>query len=123
MPNGEISGLDSETLDFVSRESNDRYVSEIDSTIFEGEPIPDLSPDLEEYLQNLEKEFIPKSTSSQNKRTVERFRRFLQENKFCTEFENVPTSILNNYLRLFYSSLRKLDLYTPQSLICFRAAL
>ena len=109
VPNGEISGLVSETLDFVSRESNERYVSEIDSTIFEGEPIPDLSPDLEEYLQKLEKEFIPKSTSSQNKRTVESIRRFLQGNKFCTEFENVPTSILNNYLRLFYSSLRKLD--------------
>ena len=125
VPNGEISGLDSETLDFVTQESNDRYVSEIDSTIFEGEPIPDLSPDLEEYLQRLEKEFIPKSTSSQNKRTVERFRSFLQEKKFCTEFENVPTSILNNYLRLFYASLRKQDgkLYAPQSLICFRAAL
>jgi hypothetical protein len=125
VPNGEISGLDSETLDFVTRESNQRYLAEIDLSSFENEPLPDLSPELDDYLRNLEREFIPKSTSDQNKRAVNRFRLFLQENKLCTEFENVPTSILNNYLRLFYASLRKKDgkLYAPQSLICFRAAL
>ena len=125
VPQSEISGLDSETLDFVTRESNERYLSEIDFSTFLNEPMPELSPEVDAYLKHLEKQAIPKSTAVQNKRIVDRFRLFLRENKFCSDFENVPTPILNNYLRLFYSSLRKKDgtLYAPQSLICFRAAL
>jgi len=113
------------TRDFVTRESNERYLSEIDFSTFLKEPIPDLSPEVDAYLKQMEKQAIPKSTAVQNKRIVDRFRLFLRENKFCSDFENVPTPILNNYLRLFYSSLRKKDgtLYAPQSLICFRAAL
>jgi len=56
---------------------------------------------------------------------VLRFRNFLHDKKLCTDFEKVPDTILNNYLRLFYSELKKEDggFYAPQSLICFRAAI
>ena len=43
----------------------------------------------------------------------------------CENFETVPPKLLNDYLRLFYASLRKKDgtFYAPSSLVCVRAAI
>ena len=125
VPGEQICGLDSETLEFVTHESNYRFLSELDPTIFDDLPIPDLTVDEEKSLRELEESAIPKTTQDQRRRTALKFRKFLEEKNLCKDFENVPDMILNNYLRLFYSSLKKEDgsYYAPQSLICFRAAI
>lgn len=125
IPGEQICGLDSETLEFVTDESNYRFLSELDPSFFDDLPIPDLTVEEEKTLRELEESAIPKTTQNQSRRTVLRFRNFLCDKKLCTDFEKVPDTILNNYLRLFYSGLKKEDggFYAPQSLICFRAAI
>ena len=43
IPGEQICGLDSETLEFVTYESNYRFLSELDPSFFDDLPIPDLT--------------------------------------------------------------------------------
>ena len=85
----------------------------------------DIDPKVDEELKKIEIESIPKSTMDQMKRTSNRFINFLKAKKLSVQLETIPKKHLNNYLRYFYSELRTLDnkLYSPPSLVCFRAAL
>ena len=84
-----------------------------------------LSKEQDEELRTLELSSVSKSTAGQTLKWVNHFKRFLLEKENCEDFERVPDSILNNYLRLYYASLLRADgtYYVPASLICIRAAL
>lgn len=85
----------------------------------------DLPEEVDRELDQIEKEAISTSTLKQTHNYVNKFRLFLQENNLSTNFEEVPSRILNNYLRSFYSKLRKSDggMYSPATLVCIHAAI
>jgi site-specific recombinase XerD len=124
-----ISGLGDSCLDFVTSESNERFIHELSNDFFEElgamEDFPDLSETELRELEELEKKTVPLATESQTKRYVDMFRNFLSEKQLCTQFEKVPDRFLCNYLRFFYSQLRMKngDFYSPSTLICVRSAI
>ena len=130
VPDNEICGLSTEELEFATDESASRFLIELSNDFLNSIAWTDqedsvLSKEQEEELQRLELTSVSKSTAEQTNKWVNHFRRFLLEKKLCEDFERVPDSILNNYLRLYYASLRRGDgaYYAPASLICVRAAI
>ena len=85
----------------------------------------DISVDVDFELNKLEDSLASKSTKDQESLYVNKFKTFLTENGLCADFERVPSNILNNYLRFFYSKLEKKnnELYTPSTLVCIRASI
>ena len=126
-----IGGLSTEMLNFVSEaSSSSRFLHELDQTFLDDLLTTDemdsvLSKEEEERLLDLEKSAQPMSSKIQAKKWVKEFRNFLQKRQLSEEFERVPASVLNDYLRLFYSNLKRQDgsFYAPSSLICIRAAI
>ena len=97
---------------WVTEEANERCLAEMASEFIENlnreETIYFEVPDEEDKeLDRTEKEAIPTSTKKQTENYVNKFRRFLQENKLSSNFEEVPTRILNDYLRFFIQSSEK----------------
>lgn len=131
IPGGMISGAGDDELDWIAKESGMRYLAEFADSFLEeldveeNEKFPDLDEEIFHDLNELEKSGMPASTTKHNNLYVSKFRSFLKKKNLCEEFETAPPSVLNNYLRYFYSSLRKNDggLYSPSSLICIRAAI
>lgn len=130
VPNKMISGVDCETLEWVTNESNKRNIVEWseeflkylnDEEIHETE-IPD---EVAEELDKLEKESIPQSSATQMKNSAKRFSDFLLEKGLSTNLETLPKSVLNTYLRYFYSQLKTKTgmYYAPASLVCIRAGI
>lgn len=130
IPGGIIPELSDDLVEFVTNESANRYMIELDATFISSLNDTDnldnvLTPEQNEYLTNLEKEAIATSTRIQTKTWIAKFRAFLEKHHYSVCFEKVPNTILNDYLRLFYSQLRtnKGEYYAPASLICVRAAI
>lgn len=131
VPGGMISGANSEELNWIVQQSNERILNELDPSFLhmlddvDQSIVADISPDLDEQLNNLEKSLASKSTKDQESLYVNKFRKFLLENSLCETFESVPFTILNNYLRFFYSKLEKNDglAYTPSTLVCIRSSI
>ena len=130
VPNNMISGIDSETLEWVTKESNKRSIFEWsdeflkylnDEEILES----DIPEEVAEELDMLEKESIPQSSATQMKNAAKRFSNFLLEKGLSTNLKTVPKSVLNAYLRYFYSQLRTKTgiYYAPASLVCIRAGI
>ena len=108
VPAAMISGLDTECLEWVSGESNERIVSEISSDFLDflqSEEIKDIPEEISHELKELEDKCIPKSTREHMTNYFKRFVFFLREKQLSQDFENIPKAILNNYLRYFYSQL------------------
>lgn len=131
-PGKMISGVGDETLDFISRESNDRFLVELDPDFLNeidtyemniGDSI--LTHEEQVELERIEKESIPFNTQKETDSHVNRFRTFLVERKLSENFETASRKILNDYLCLFYCKIRKAygSVYVPQSLICIRASI
>lgn len=132
VPGQMISGMDGNLLDWVTDQSNYRFLDELncsfDNNLLQIEndiEVVDLSNEIQEALNKIEKDSIPASTKSQMQRHTLKFRKFLEDKNLDTRFENVPSTILNKYLRYFYSELSKEDgtPYAPASLICIRASI
>ena len=134
IPGKMISGLDEEMLEWVTHESNYRNVIELSHSfsreIYESEisisnEFPEVDDSVLRELDKIESDGVPKSTARQTLDSVKKFRKFLEQKGLCVEFEKVPCKILNDYLRLFYSELRRKDglSYSPSSLIGIRAGL
>lgn len=128
VPNNEISGLGTDELQFVTNESSDRFLIEFSDdflSFLNDAEERDVSQVILDDLDETERQGIPKSSLKQMENTVKRFTAFLSEKKLSTDLKNIPISVLNNYLRYFYSTLRTNDgkFYAPPTLICFRAAL
>ena len=72
-----------------------------------------------------EKAEIPKSTESQTAAYATRFKEFLNSKGLPNMTESMLVRFLNQYLRLFYSSLREEDgsLSAPATLEYIRAAI
>lgn len=85
----------------------------------------DLSSEISQTLDNLEEDSAVKTTLSHTSKYSNRFRKFLEEKRLPTNFEDIPERYLNQYLRYFYSELRQADgsFYSPATLICIRAAI
>ena len=133
VPNNMISGLESDVLDWVTMESNERELVELSGGFlamlneFElsEEITEELSIDIMQELDKLEKDSIPASCMKQMNSSLKRLEAFLKKHKLNSNVMNIPKKILNTYLRFFYSELRQLDgsFYAPPSLICIRAGL
>ena len=79
MPNGTISGLDSEQLEWVSNESSNRMVIELDPSVFEDvddflkeKDYTELDDAIATEMDKLEKESIPKGTQYNYRRSREK---------------------------------------------------
>ena len=85
----------------------------------------DLDASIEEELDRLESDNMPTSSKKQMNSAIVRFITFLRDNKLSVDILKLPHSILNKYLRYFYSQLRKKDgcYYSPRTLVCFRAGI
>ena len=90
IPGHQISGLGTEELEWVSRESNDRFLKELSDDLIsylndvEGSSVPQSILD---ELDQIEMQGIPPSSKSQMENTVRRFTTFLTEKKIVNEFE------------------------------------
>ena len=118
IPGKMISGLDEEMLEWVTHESNYRNVIELSHSfsreIYESEisisnEFPEVDDSVLRELDKIESDGVPKSTARQTLDSVKKFRKFLEQKGLCVEFEKVPCKIWNDYLRLFYSELRRKD--------------
>lgn len=130
IPNGTITGLSTEELNWVTEESSERYLEEISDDFIRALseieiPETELTEDIIAELDQLEKDSTAKSSQKQMESAVKRFREFLNAKQLSTDFSRIPESILNTYLRYFYSELRtqKGEYFSPSSLICIRAGL
>ena len=130
IPGEIISGLSTEDLHFVTSEASTRFVKELDDAFLSelneiSKDLPTLTNEQLEELNKIEADAVPKSTDKQTKQHVNRFKHFLREEGLQENFETIPHNFLNDYLRLFYTKIRKDDggLYSPASLICFRASI
>jgi hypothetical protein len=135
IPNKEISGLDDEMMAFVTEQSMNRYVKELSDSFRQelreleeadipdimnlSECFPELDADDVSALKTLENSSIPNSTQSQTHRHVKKIKDFLKSRQLSDSVETVPVHLLNDYLRLFYSSLKTKDglYYSPASLV------
>jgi hypothetical protein len=116
VPGKIISGVDDETLNFITKESNERFLieldpkflEEVDISLFEMDNNENILTEEEQReLARIEQASVPISTQKETECHVKRFRSFLANRKLSVEFESVPKNILNDYLCLFYSKLRK----------------
>ena len=130
VPGNEISGNSTEELDWITRESNDRYLYELSAAFVESlDNLEDFSIDINEEIDRdlkiLEGEALPKSTKEQMLRYFKKFKDFLISKSLSVNFETLPKPVFNNYLRYFYSELRTRNgqFYSPASLVCIRAGL
>lgn len=124
IPNQMLSGVSGTALDFVSKESANRYLLELDGKFLSNlnelcDNLPILTADQLKELDNIETSGIPSSTSNQTKQHVTKFKKFLLSEGLSDNIEEVPAPYLNDYLRLFYAKIRKEDgtLFAPASLV------
>ena len=128
IPGEQISGLGTDELNWVSEESGSRFINELSDDFIKylnNEENTNISHEVLKELDELERSGIPQSSLKQMESVTTRFTKFLSEKNLSTDLVNIPISILNNYLRYFYSELRTKQglYYAPASLICFRAGL
>ena len=132
IPDGMISGLSTEQLNWVTVQSNERTLIELDPNTFSdiddfinNNDFKELSDTITSEIDMLEKESVPKGTQYNTEAHVKKFKNFLIDQKLSTEIETMPVKFLANYLRFFYFNLRCKDgtFYAPRSLIGIRASL
>ena len=117
IPNGMVSGLSSEELNFFSKESTERFVVELDRHLFDdlenalsGEEFKLIDDDVLREMDEAETEMTPESTRKQTEMYSKKFHDFLVSNNLSQDLKNVPESVLADYLRLFYFGLKRNDL-------------
>ena len=132
IPDNEITGVPDTLLEWITAESEHRYISELskafknDISQIENETSPgcyqEVNEEIFEQLRMAEQGIAPLSTVYQTKAHVTRFKTFLKEKKLYTNIEIVPDSILSNYISYFSFSLRikKNEFYSSPSLVCIR---
>lgn len=133
VPTGEFRGVSTEELNFFSIESASRYLFELDDEFLEqfnehqcsSEENGEIDEGVQAEMNRLEEESVSTHTKWNTQSEVKKFKDFLLENKLCVSFETVPASVLNNYLRFYYFSLKKKDgsCFAPSTLIGKRAAI
>lgn len=131
VPGNMVSGLGTDELEWVTTESSDRFVLELDPDFLKEMNSEDdtewgmLESDIIKEMDEAEKSAIPMSTKFNTKQHVAKFKNFLSSKGLSIQIENMPVSFLALYLRFFYFNLRCKDgrPYSPRSLIGIRAAI
>ena len=100
-----ISGLDSEQLEWVTTESNNRMLIELDPELFcdvddflKENDCTDLSNEIIEEMDNLEKESIPMGTKYNTVAHVKKLKKFLKDNNLSDDIETIPVNFLSKYI-------------------------
>jgi len=111
-----IPGLSEEELNWVTEQSAERLVKELDPNFigaleenmndFDDSSI--LPSELEEEMKAFENENIPASTRESTKRYTEKFKTFLSENGLSDQIETMPVRFLSKYLQYYYYKLKKM---------------
>lgn len=117
IPNEMISGMEESEIqkmidEFQLPENNNGYTNGLPNGI-------------REEMDKMELEEVTESSKIHIKQYVKKFKHFLTEKNLSQDIEAMDESLLGDYLRFFYSSLRKQDggYYSPSSLGCIRAAI
>jgi len=127
-----ISGLSTEELDWITKESEKRNCIELSSNFtstgtkeLTAEMYPDINAAITKEMNEIERQAIPKSTQSATENHVKKFKSFLHENNLSTDIEAMPIKFLAEYLRFFYFKLKCKDgsSYSPMSLVAIRASI
>ena len=145
---GMISGVNGEELDFLTMLTNsntdaifdqwtglpegeasllnellDENIEHIEIPEVSNKTFLDLDENVNEELNKLEEQEIPNTTRAQTLSYARKFKIFLQSKSLPDCIETMPVRYLNQYLRFWYSSLRKPDgsFYSPSTLACIRA--
>ena len=130
--NQTITGLNSEELSWVTEESFDRLIKELDPGIFEevenwtvSRKYSTLTHEIQEELDEAEKSAVPKSTFGETKAHVKKLKHFLIEKGLSPNIETMPTRFLADYLRYFCFNLRCQNgtFFSQRSLVCYRASI
>lgn len=118
IPGGMVSGLEESDIQNLIDEYS--ILDGIEST--SNICLPD---DIRAEMDAMEIEEETDSSKIHVRQYVKKFKDFLVEKKLSPEIESMEESRLAEYLRYFYSSLRKQDggFFSPSSLGCIRAAL
>ena len=124
-----VSGVSDEELQWITHESNDRYIKELSAEFLKEfqspeEDYADIENDIINEMNEAEKSNVPNSTAFSTQQWVKKFKAFLEENELSSAlFE--PVRFLSQYLRYFYDRLKRKDgvPYAPRSLIGIRAAI
>ena len=130
-PNGMVSGIDDDELDFFTVESSSRFLKELSNEFlkefddFESEQFEDISATTIEEMDKEESAVIPPSTKLSTEREAKKFKHFLIENNLSDKIESMPASVLSKYLRFYYFKLHAKNgkPYAPRTLISIRAAI
>ena len=126
LPDGLISGLEEDEIEEII---DIQQLLAQNPTFFDDVPCSTynnaISSEIKGKLDTLQSSSIPHTTATHQKRYSDKFMRFLEDKNLSTDFVNLATSEIAEYLRFFYSELRTNDgkLYSPATLICIRAAL
>ena len=133
LPNEMVSGVSDEELEWIAKESNDRYLLELSDDFLNEfsspesllEEYSDLEDRITTEMNDAEKANIPNSTAFSTKQWVGKFKNFLNMKNLSENIETMPVRFLSQYLRYFYYSLLRKDgrPYAPRSLIGIRAAI
>jgi len=131
VPGKMISGLSTEELDWITAESTERFILEMDPNFLDEMNCEDntewkmLENEIVKEMDDAENSSIPMSTKFNTKQHVTKFKTFLSSKGLSTNIEQMPVSFLALYLRYFYFHLRCKDgrPYSPRSLIGIRAAI
>ena len=113
IPNKMVSGVSDEELNWISKESCDRFLielgedflSEYGSPESNMEKFQDLNDQIIKQLDNAEKSSIPKSSAFSTQQWTSKFKQFLKSKNLSDDIENMPVRFLSQYLRYFYHNL------------------
>jgi hypothetical protein len=85
----------------------------------------EVTAETKKSLDTIEKEGLCKSSAAQTENAIKRFKTFLRDHKLSESIETIPVRVLNDYLRSFYSELRRGDgeYLSPTTLSCIRAGI
>ena len=132
IPGNSVSGLSDGELSWVSEQSMDRFMSELDEGFLkefefeeEDKSFQHVDDTIVEEMNKAERQLTPQATEKQTKTHVQKFKKFLLEKNLSTEIESMPSKYLAEYLRFFYFNLRTKsgEPYSPNSLVGIRAAI
>ncbi len=128
VPNRQFSGVSDEELNFYANASNERYLNELDPNflqLFDDHEQTELDEETIKEMNAMEEELQCKTTAWNTSNEIKHLKIFLTENNLSSNIETLPTTILAEYLRFYYYSLKKKDGtdYAPVTLIGKRAAI
>ena len=142
VPGGLISGKSASEVEEIAKKSLERMpdnpddmvpgcskdlatemLNDDDFSFLDG--LRDLAPEIEAELNIAEELIKNKSTEQKTRETISRFKTFLTGNGYSSEIEKMQPYFLDQYLRHFYSSLKKSDgtFYAPSTLLSIRSAI